>query len=86
MNRERARQYTIRSVPAALDRVLRRWARRERKSLNEVALEALRRGAGPPEAQPIFTDLDDCIGTWEDDPAVEAALAGQDRVERRLWR
>ncbi|MFH0981338.1 MAG: hypothetical protein V2A79_07360 [Planctomycetota bacterium] len=85
MNRDRIRQYTIRAVPPALDRALRQRARHERKSLNQVALDALRRGAGLQEPQPIFTDLDDCIGTWEDDPAFDAALAGQDRVDRKLW-
>lgn len=39
-------QYTIRNVPEALDEALRRAARERGKSLNEVAIEALARGAG----------------------------------------
>jgi hypothetical protein len=39
-------QYTLRKVSNTLDTVLRRWAREQGKSLNEVALEALARGAG----------------------------------------
>jgi hypothetical protein len=80
------RQYTIRRVPIAVDRVLRERARRERKSLNDVALDALRQAAELPEPPAVFTDLDDCIGTWEDDPAFDAALAAQDTVDESLWR
>jgi plasmid stability protein len=39
-------QYTIRNVPHTLDAALRRAAREQGKSLNEVAIEALARGAG----------------------------------------
>lgn len=38
-------QYTIRNVPDLLDAMLRRSAREQGKSLNEVAIEALVRGA-----------------------------------------
>ena len=38
-------QYTIRNVPKALDATLRRSARKQGKSLNEVVIEALVRGA-----------------------------------------
>jgi len=37
-------QYTIRNVPKTLDEALRRAAREQDKSLNEVAIEALARG------------------------------------------
>jgi len=39
-------QYTIRKVPNSLDVALRRRAREQGKSLNDVAIEALARGAG----------------------------------------
>jgi hypothetical protein len=85
MKRHPTRQYTIRSVPAALDRELRQQSRRQGKSLNEVALDALTRGAGHAEEHRVFTDLDDCIGTWDDDPGFAAALAAQDVVEPSAW-
>ena len=84
MNRAK-RQYTLRWVPAPVDQALRQRARREGKSLNEVTLDVLVRGAGLDEPQPVYTDLDGCIGTWEDDPAFDEALALQDRVDRKLW-
>ena len=86
MKRDARRQYTIRSVPSAVDRVLREQAKRQRKSLNEVALEALRRGVGFDTPEPVFDDLDDLAGTWEEDPDFEAVIKRQDVVDRKLWR
>jgi hypothetical protein len=67
-----------------VDHLLRKRARRQGKSLNEVVLEAIRSGLEMPE--PAFDDLDDCIGTWQDDPDFDAALKRQDMVDRKLWR
>ena len=80
---EPKRQYTLRGVPADVDCALRRQAQAEGRSLNEVALEALRRGAGvaEPAAQ---DDLDALIGSWREDAAVEQAVARQDEVDPEL--
>ncbi len=86
MKRDGKRQYTVRSIPSAVDRVLRQRARRQNKSLNEVALEALRLGVGLDAAEHVFDDLDALVGTWEEDPDFEAALERQDVVDRKLWR
>lgn len=86
MHRNAKPQYTIRSVPPTVDRALRERARRQGKSINEVALEALRRGVGLDAQDTVFDDLDKCIGTWQEDPDVETALKRQDRVDRKLWR
>jgi hypothetical protein len=54
-------QYTIRSVPSKLDAVLRRRAQKTGKSLNEVVIEALAKGAGvSPNA--TYNDLDWFVG------------------------
>ena len=76
------RQYTIRSVPASIDALLREKARRQNKSLNQVALEALSDGAGVQER---YHDLDGFFGSWVADAAVDKALAGQRRVDEGLW-
>ncbi len=86
MRSDGRRQYTIRSVPSAVDRALRDQARREKRSLNEVALEALRRGVGLDTPDRLFDDLDDVVGTWEEDPDFDAAIRRQDVVDRSLWR
>ena len=86
MRREARRQYTIRSVPLAVDHHLRTQAKRQHKSLNEVTLEALERGVGLDRQEAVFDDLDDLAGTWEEDGDFEAALKRQDVVDRKLWR
>lgn len=79
-------QYTIRAVPAAMDRALRQRAKREAKSLNTVALEALARGL-ELEAQPVeHTDLDALIGSWQEDPAFDRTVADFERVDEEAWK
>jgi hypothetical protein len=79
------KQYTIRSVPVDVDRLLRDRARRERKSLNQVALEALRRGLGA-DVPLEHHDLDRYAGTWIEDPETDRALEEQRAVDGDLWR
>lgn len=78
-------QYTIRNVPDLLDEVLRRSAREQGKSLNEVAIEALARGAGLSESRFRQRDLGDIAGSWRNDPDFETALAQQDTIDAELW-
>ena len=79
-------QYTIRQVPATVDRSLRQKSERTRQSLNEAAIEALTKGLGLGDERPRFHDLDKLAGTWLEDPAFDAALAAQDQVDPRAWR
>jgi hypothetical protein len=79
-------QYTIRNVPDYLDAALRGTARQQGKSLNEVALEALARGAGLNEHQCRQRNLDDIAGSWRKDPAFESAIAAQDAIDEEMWR
>jgi plasmid stability protein len=79
-------QYTLRNIPPALDRALRDRAEHEGKSLNQTAREALKRGVGLPEQQEALHDLDHLIGTWQEDPAFDDAVALQDTVDPEAWR
>jgi hypothetical protein len=79
-------QYTLRNVPASVDALLRRRARAEGKSLNEVALDALVRGVGLGEQPLKQRDLADVAATWRADKASDEALADQRRVDPDLWR
>ena len=79
-------QYTIRNVPNMLDEALRRAARERGKSLNEVAIEALARGAGVTEERRQRRDLGDIASTWRKDPAFDRALAAQDTIDEEMWR
>jgi len=78
-------QYTIRDVPRSVDAVLRERAQRQRRSLNEVAIEALQSGAGLGR-QVRYDDLEFFFGSWVDDPAVDKALKDQRRIDPEDWK
>jgi hypothetical protein len=80
-----SRQYTIRAVPTAIDRALRRRAKQETISLNAAAVEALARGL-EIEAKPVIhADLDTLIGSWQEDPAFDLAVADFERIDPEAW-
>ncbi|NJL27911.1 MAG: DUF1491 family protein [Thermoanaerobaculia bacterium] len=79
-------QYTLRNVPLDLDQALRRRAEEDHKSLNETAIEALRRAFGLAGKKVKQRDLSDLVGTWVSDPEVDAALAEQRKIDPDLWR
>lgn len=79
-------QYTLRDIPTALDAELRRRARSAGKSLNAVAIETLKRGAGLGEEGARHRDLGDIAGTWIEDDEFYQAVKDQHRVDRRQWR
>lgn len=78
-------QYTVRNVPDKLDKELRRRAREEGKSLNEVALEAMARGVGQGAETVRYRDLSGIAGSWKDDPEFDRAIADLDTVDPELW-
>src|SRR5688572_12826788 len=85
-SRDREVQYTVRNVPAKVDQALRRKAAELNTSLNEVLLEALRKDVGLSGREVmIHHDLDDFIGSWQEDPAFDAIIAEQDRVDEEKW-
>ncbi len=58
----------------------------EGKSLNEVALNVFTEAAGMENGKRVYHDLDQLIGTWVEDPAVEETLAAQRVVDEEMWR
>ena len=78
-------QYTLRNIPEHLDTALRSSARQQGKSLNEVAIEALARGAGVSGQPRQQRDLRDIVGSWRKDPAFDKALADQDTIDEAMW-
>ncbi|HUI44126.1 MAG TPA: hypothetical protein VL523_19345 [Terriglobia bacterium] len=79
-------QYTIRKISNTFDTVLRRWAREQGKSFNEVAIEAMARGAGLTGRPVRQRDLHDIAGTWREDRAFDRARAAHEELEAELWR
>ena len=79
-------QYTVRSVPAHVDKALRRKAQEARKSLNEVLRDALVREAeGADVPGRVYTDLDVLAGSWVDVAGFDDVIRFQDRVDEALW-
>jgi hypothetical protein len=79
-------QYTIRNIPDYLDAALRTSAREQGKSLNEVVVQALVRGAGLGDQRIKRRDLSDIVGTWVEDPAFDEAIAEQDMIDEEMWK
>ena len=79
-------QYTIRSVPGEVDRALRRRARRESRSLNAVVIDALARALALDATPARHADLDHLVGTWQEDPEFERAVAEFERVDDESWK
>jgi hypothetical protein len=79
-------QYTLRNVPPHVNEALRARARKDGKSLNEVALETLLIGLGLAGKPVKHRDLSDVAGTWVGDPEIDQALEDQRRVDPELWR
>jgi hypothetical protein len=85
MKRIKTVQYTIRGIPASVDRAVRARAKKENKSLNQLALEALQQALGLDQPR-VHTDLDDLIGTWVEDPEFDKAIEEQDQIDEEKWR
>jgi plasmid stability protein len=79
-------QYTIRNLPAPLDAAIRRRADEERKSLNTVVIEALMEAFELLGSVPAYRDLSAVVGSWVEDPAVDAALQAQRGIDDEMWR
>ena len=88
MHKKKPTQYTVRSIPPELDKALRRLAREDSKSLNQVILEILRQGSLSHDelSDKGFTDLDHLAGKWEEDPAFDKAIKDQEVIESNEWK
>jgi predicted nucleotidyltransferase len=79
-------QYTIRNVPQAVDRALRRKAARMARSLNEIAVEALASGSGAAAEVAERHDLDFLFDSWVEDPAVDESFKAQRKIDKAMWK
>jgi len=80
-------QYTIRKVPAPVDKAFKARAKAEGKSLNQLAIEALalRAGVASKIAKPK-RDLRFMRMHPDDIKAIERTRESFDRVDEELWR
>ncbi len=81
-------QYTFRQVPSHIDTALRAKAKAEKKSLNQVGIEAMRAGLGVPNEPSGKRDLSDLVGTLTpaDAKAMDEVREIFDRVEKASWK
>lgn len=77
-------QYTIRSIPPKLDRTLRDRASKTGKSLNEVVLESLAKGAGVDIKKKTFRDLDWFVGALKADQEFDEAIKWLDSLPKDI--
>jgi plasmid stability protein len=75
--------YTIRGIPAEVDRALRLKAARQRQSLNRVVLDELTRAL---IGKPVKADFSDLVGKWSSDPAFDDIVASQRQIDADKWR
>jgi len=76
-------QYTIRGVPAEVDRILRQKASRRKRSLNQVILDEL---AAATAGGQRLADFSDVVGRWTPDAAFDNTVAAQRRIDPDKWK
>lgn len=79
-------QYTIRNVSPSLDEAVRRRAKQEGKSLNEILVVALAQALGVASTAVKQRDLRGIAGTWVEDAQFDAAITDQHRIDEGMWR
>jgi len=83
MKKQAAVQYTIRGVPAEVDRALRRKAAKRKLSLNRVIVDELTVAAIGDKPRADFSDL---VGQWVPDAAFDEVLAAQRQIDWDKWK
>jgi plasmid stability protein len=76
-------QYTIRGVPAEVDRALRSKAAQRKQSVNQVVLDELTLAT---VGRPVRADFADLVGKWTPDPAFDEIVASQRQIDRDKWK
>ena len=76
-------QYTIRGIPAEVDRVLRKRAARRKQSLNQLIVEELTAATLGERPKADFSDL---VGRWTPDPAFDETVASQRQIDWDKWK
>jgi plasmid stability protein len=79
-------QYTIRNIPKAVDAALRRRAKRQGRTLNEVVVEAMTEALGLLPESPRRRSVRDILGALPKDPELEAVLREHRQIDPELWR
>ena len=76
-------QYTIRGVPAEVDRALRQKAARRKQSLNQAIVDELTLATVGTRQRADFSDL---VGRWTPDAGFDEILKSQRRIDWDKWK
>jgi hypothetical protein len=76
-------QYTVRSVPPEVDRLLRQKATQSKQSLNQVILNELTVATIGRKQKEDFSDV---TGKWTPDPAFDEIVAAQRQIDWDKWK
>jgi len=76
-------QYTIRGIPADVDRDLRKTAAERGVSLNQLVVEKLTAATGVGTRRANYRAL---VGSWVEDKEFDATVAGFREVDQEMWR
>lgn len=79
------KQYTIRAIPAQIDRALRVRAHRDGKSLNTLVVEILSASVSSDSPPKRRRDMSRFSGVWKDDPEFDRALEQFERIDEDMW-
>jgi hypothetical protein len=81
--RDKEVQYTVRSVPPEVDRLLRQKATQSKQSLNQVIVDELTVATIGRKQKEDFLDL---AGQWIPDPAFDEIVAAQRQIDWDKWK
>ena len=81
---------TLRGLDPQLAARLREVARREGKSMNQTALDALRQQFGLDKSRrftEVHRDLDHLFGSWDEDEfaSIQGKIDSERRIDPELW-
>jgi hypothetical protein len=76
-------QYTIRGIPAEVDRALRKKAAQLKISLNQLVVNELTQAT---IERPRKADFSGLVGQWSPDPAFDEVIAAQRQIDWDKWK
>jgi hypothetical protein len=76
-------QYTIRGIPAEVDRALRKKAAQLKISLNQLVVNELTQAT---IGRPRKADFSGLVGQWSPDPAFDEVIAAQRQIDWDKWK
>ncbi len=78
-------QYTIRSIPPAVDRVIRKRSKQSGKSFNQTVVDLLALQTLGTTKPPVDDNFDWLYGAGTLDESFDEAIQDLSRIDEKLW-